>query len=55
MNAFWNSLLPSLLLLLLTARALGELSRRLGQPPLLGEMAAGILLGPALLGWVQGG
>jgi len=55
MTAFWNSLLPSLLLLLLTARALGELSRRLGQPPLLGEMAAGVLLGPALLGWVQGG
>ena len=54
MASFWNSLLPSLLLLLLTARALGEFSRRLGQPPLLGEMAAGILLGPALLGWVQG-
>lgn len=35
--------------LLLTARALGEVSKRLGQPSVVGEIFAGILLGPSLL------
>ncbi|HVR43489.1 MAG TPA: cation:proton antiporter [Thermoanaerobaculia bacterium] len=35
--------------LLLTARALGEVARRLGQPSVIGEIAAGILLGPSVL------
>lgn len=46
-------LLTSFLLLLLTARILGGLSVRFGQPDILGEMLAGILLGPALLNMVQ--
>jgi Kef-type K+ transport system membrane component KefB len=45
-------LLTSLLLLIVTARLLGGLSKRWGQPALLGEMLAGVLLGPAVLGWV---
>jgi len=32
--------------------ALGRLFRRLGQPQVVGEMIAGIVLGPSLLGWL---
>lgn len=42
-----------ILLLLIGAKLFGELVERLGYPPaLIGEIAAGILLGPSLLGWV---
>ena len=37
---------------LLGAKILGELCERLGQPPVLGELLAGVLLGPSLLGLV---
>jgi Kef-type K+ transport system membrane component KefB len=44
------------LFLILLAAKLGEaLFRRLGQPALVGEILAGVLLGPALLGWVEPG
>lgn len=36
-------------ILLLTARALGEAAQRLGQPSVVGEILAGIVLGPSLL------
>ena len=36
-------------LLLFVARALGEIAQRLGQPAVVGEILAGILLGPSLL------
>jgi Kef-type K+ transport system membrane component KefB/nucleotide-binding universal stress UspA family protein len=39
-------------LLLALARLLGEMMKRYGQPPVFGELLAGILLGPSLLGWV---
>ncbi len=42
-------LLVQLAVLLLTARLLGELASRLGQPTVVGEILAGILLGPSLL------
>ena len=49
----WDAL-PHLLLalvaVLVAARAVGALFRRLGQPPVIGEVVAGILLGPSLLG-----
>ncbi|HEX5067932.1 MAG TPA: cation:proton antiporter [Myxococcota bacterium] len=45
---FW----VQLLVLLVTARGLGALARRLGQPPVVGELAAGLLLGPSVLGHV---
>ena len=48
--------LPSFLLAfasaLLGAKLLGELSERLGQPAVLGELLAGVLLGPSVLGLV---
>ncbi len=37
--------------ILITARGVGWLFRRVHQPQVVGEMAAGILLGPSLLGW----
>jgi Kef-type K+ transport system membrane component KefB len=45
-------LLLQVLLIVLAARSLGSLFRKIGQPPVIGEMVAGILLGPSLLGWV---
>ena len=45
----------TLLAILLTARILGELAARLGAPSVIGELAAGVLLGPSLLGWVEPG
>lgn len=41
-----------ILLLLVSAKLFGELVERAGYPALIGEIAAGILLGPSLLGWV---
>ena len=43
----------TLLLLLLLARFLGELLERFGMPSMIGEILAGIIVGPALLGIVQ--
>lgn len=42
--------LLQLALILGVARLLGELLRRINQPPVLGELMAGIVLGPTLLG-----
>jgi len=38
--------------LLLCARVLGEIAKNLGQPAVLGEILAGILLGPTVLGYL---
>lgn len=45
-------ILTSLLTLVVLARVLGHLFTRWGQPAIVGEMLAGILLGPAVLGLV---
>ncbi|HEU4320449.1 MAG TPA: cation:proton antiporter [Acidimicrobiia bacterium] len=42
-------LLFTLAVLLVTARLLGELAKRLGQPEVIGELLAGVLLGPSVL------
>jgi Kef-type K+ transport system membrane component KefB len=42
-----------LLGILLTARLFGELAARLQAPPVIGELFAGIALGPSLLGWIE--
>ena len=47
-----SQLLLQLVTILVAARIMGELFSRAGQPAVIGEMAAGILLGPSLLGWV---
>ncbi|GAB3382287.1 cation:proton antiporter [Lysobacter fragariae] len=43
-------LLLQLVIILATARACGLLLRYLGQPPVIGEMAAGLVLGPIVFG-----
>jgi len=48
--------LPDLLIavpaVIVACQAGARLMRRLGQPPVIGEVAMGILLGPSLLGWL---
>ena len=41
-----------LLLILVGARIFAEIFQRIGLPPVLGELAAGLFLGPTFLGWV---
>ncbi len=43
-------LLLQVIVILLIARVVGTLFRKIGQPTVVGEMVAGILLGPSLLG-----
>src|SRR5690625_321473 len=43
------ALIIQIAVLLLAARGLGEIAQRLGQPSVVGEILAGILLGPSLL------
>lgn len=45
-----SPLLLQLVIILATARACGWLLRYVGQPPVVGEMAAGIVLGPIVFG-----
>ena len=45
-------LLP-LALILVGARLVGRLSQRLGMPAVLGELVAGLILGPSVLGWIH--
>lgn len=55
-NSILQPALPftlTLLLLLLFARVLGELFERFGQPAMIGEILAGFVLGPSLLGIVH--
>lgn len=42
-----------IVIILLATKIAGHVSVRLGQPSVLGKIIVGIILGPALLGWVQ--
>lgn len=42
-----------IVIILLATKLAGQLSIRLGQPSVLGKIIVGIILGPALLGWVH--
>jgi len=42
-----------LLIILLTARLMAELAVRLQSPSVIGELVAGVILGPSLLGWLE--
>lgn len=48
-----TSVLLSLFLILATAKVMAELFERLRQPAVVGEILAGVLIGPSVLGWVQ--
>jgi Kef-type K+ transport system membrane component KefB len=45
-------LLLALAAVIIAGRVLGFVFRWIGQPPVIGEVVAGILLGPSLLGWL---
>lgn len=45
-------LMVAILLLLALSRALGEIAERWGQPAMLGEILAGLILGPSILVWL---
>ncbi|HEV2368309.1 MAG TPA: cation:proton antiporter, partial [Acidimicrobiales bacterium] len=49
---FWTELA----VVLVVARSLGAMGRRVGLPPVVGELAAGVVLGPSVLGhiWSRG-
>ena len=42
-----------LLIILVMARLFAEIAVRLGAPAVIGELTAGIVLGPSMLGWLQ--
>src|SRR5579871_3104127 len=44
--------LVQLVVIIAAARAFGSLARKLGQPSVVGEIVAGLLLGPSLFGWL---
>ncbi len=44
-------LLLQVIVIIVAARVMGALFRKIGQPAVIGEMAAGLMLGPSLLGW----
>ena len=46
-------LLLMLVVIWVSAKALGYCAKKIAIPPVLGELFAGILLGPSLLGWVK--
>jgi len=50
-----TTVLVVLAAILIAAKALGELAERFGQPAVVGELLAGVLLGPSILGLVDPG
>ena len=48
-----HTLLLQLLIILIAARVMGEIVTRFGAPSVIGELFAGIIIGPSLLGWVE--
>ena len=45
-------LILQIALLMALGRGLGEIMQRIGQPSVMGELLAGIILGPSLFGWI---
>ena len=48
-------LLADLVIIIFAARIFGALARRVGQPAVVGEVVAGMLLGPTVLGRISPG
>ncbi len=44
--------IAQIVLLILVGRLLGEAMQRIGQPAVVGQLLAGLILGPSLFGWV---
>lgn len=45
-------LVAQIVLLIAVGRGLGEIMQRIGEPSVIGELLAGIVLGPSLFGWI---
>src|SRR5438552_3571999 len=45
-------ILVQLIVIIAAARLFGALARRVGQPSVVGEIVAGLVLGPSLFGWL---
>jgi len=50
-----EQLFVSIVLILVAARVLGEIFQRFKQPPLVGELLAGVIIGPSILELVNPG
>lgn len=48
-----TSVLLALFLILASAKVMAEVFERLRQPAVVGEILAGVIIGPSILGWVQ--
>jgi Kef-type K+ transport system membrane component KefB/predicted amino acid-binding ACT domain protein len=48
-----NELLFGILIVLVFAKIAAELAERVGVPAVVGEIVAGVLIGPSVLGWVE--
>lgn len=48
---FLLTLIIQIAVIIITSRAIGYLFRKIHQPQVVGEMVAGIILGPSILGW----
>lgn len=48
-----SSILLALFVMLAAAKLMAEVFERLNQPAVVGEILAGVLIGPSLLGWVE--
>jgi Kef-type K+ transport system membrane component KefB len=48
-----DAVIIDLFVILVAAKAGHELATRIGQPALFGEILAGVLVGPAVLGWIE--
>ncbi len=52
-NVEASAVLLSLFLILAAAKVMAEIFERMKQPAVVGEILAGVVIGPSLLGWVQ--
>lgn len=48
-----HTIFLNIVIILLTARLFAEIASRINIPPVVGELLAGIVLGPSLFGWIQ--
>jgi Kef-type K+ transport system membrane component KefB len=50
--SFLLTLIIQIAVIIILSRIIGLLFRKIHQPQVVGEMVAGIILGPSLLGWL---
>ncbi len=48
-----HTIFLNIVIILLTARLFAELASRIHIPPVVGELLAGVVLGPSLFGWIE--